>query len=140
MPALEFLANDAPQRVFDLWRSPFDVLPESQINQGLISDRADGGGGLCQEVVDDVFINANGNPDFAGPLGLWWDDRDAFSWCKPPPAKLEARLPVLMRTTKLIGVSEMRVRLGRVAQQPTAGGDSAFAGAGRGSGSFGAHS
>src|ERR1035438_577608 len=61
-----FLADNAPERVFPLQGFPLDVFSQRRIDQRLVADLAAGPIGNRTEIVDQVFIQPDGDPHLSG--------------------------------------------------------------------------
>src|SRR5271163_707915 len=78
----EFFAEDAAEGVFELWGFAFAVLAEGFVAEGLVTSGSAGGIGLFEEMVDDVFIEANGDAGLALRFWLWRKDSSALSFAE----------------------------------------------------------
>ena len=60
----------------------FDVLAKGFVDEGLIAGCSAGGIGLFEEVVDGVFVEADGDAGFALWLGFWRSNSSALSFAE----------------------------------------------------------
>src|ERR1035438_2447921 len=81
----QLFAQYGAKRLFQFWRFAFHVLTQSFVDQRLIADCSAGGIGLLQEMIHQVFIQANRDTRFTERLRLWSGD--------PPALALTVRSP-----------------------------------------------
>lgn len=60
----------------------FDVLAQGFVDEGLIAGGSAGGVGYFEEVVDEVFVEADGDAGFPLGLGFWRGDSAALSFAE----------------------------------------------------------
>ena len=76
----DLFAEDAAEGFFQLRCFAFDVLAEGFVDEGLVADGSAGGVSLFEEVVDEVFVEADGDAGFAFRGRFWWGDSSALSF------------------------------------------------------------
>src|SRR6185312_10162866 len=64
------LPDNSAQRVLEFRRLVFDVRAQGLIHERLITDGAAGRIGFLEKMVDQIFVNADGDADFAFVLRL----------------------------------------------------------------------
>jgi hypothetical protein len=76
-------AEDAAEGFFELRCFALDVLAEgfagSYVKRRLVAGCFAGGVGFLGEVVDEIFVEADGDASFALWLRFWWSDAPALS-------------------------------------------------------------
>src|SRR5271167_564061 len=78
----DLFAEDAAEGFFELGGFAFDVLAEGFVDEGLIADGSAGGVGLFEEMVDEVFVEADGDAGLALRFRFWWGDSSALTFAE----------------------------------------------------------